>query len=97
MEQNKIEHKITQTIYRSYKVEIERKITNVIHDLPTWMFPEEFCGALKTPCPICNQEMRKQIGHGMFIETCSMIELDERNTMPIHTECYNKITNNERT
>ena len=82
---------IKQTIYRSYKTEFEREVTNVFHDLPTWMFPEGFGSNLKNPCPICHQEIGKLTGHGRRVERCSMVQLDNFETMPIHTECYNEL------
>jgi hypothetical protein len=84
---------LKKTIHRQYKQEVELKITNVIHDLPTWMFPEfTFGGSLKNPCPICHKEMRLNIAHGQYIEKCSMIQVDGFDTYPIHTKCYNEIT-----
>ena len=84
--------KITKIIHRTYQQEVELKITNVIHDLPTWMFPEfTYGGGLKTPCPICHKEMRLNIAHGQYIEKCSLIQVNDFDVYPIHTECYNKI------
>ena len=88
---------LTQTIYRTYEHEIERKITKVIHDLPTWMFPEFFSGQLKTPCPICHKEMRLNIAHGQYIETCSLIQVNDHDVYPIHTECYHQIKDDNET
>lgn len=87
--------KLTKIIYRTYQQEVELKITNVIHDLPTWMFPEfTFAGSLKTPCPICHKEMRLNIAHGQYIEKCSIIQVNDFEVYPIHTDCYNKIEDN---
>jgi hypothetical protein len=82
---------IKQTIYMKQMHEIECKVTNVIHDLPTWMFPCAIFRDEKMLCPVCHGEMAKQIGHGEYIETCSMIQLDNYNTYPIHRECYDKL------
>lgn len=86
---------IKQTIYRTYEAEFQRTITNVIHDLPTWMFPEHYASKVKMPCPICHKEMRLNIAHGQYIEKCSMIQLDDHDTMPIHTECFNNLNEAE--
>lgn len=83
--------KFTITAYRTYKQEIDVVVRKELHDIPTWIFPESFGGRLKTPCPICNQEMRLNIAHGQSIETCSVIELSSGDVMPIHTECFNSI------
>lgn len=69
---------------------VEYKITNVIHDLPTWMFP--YSPIIDRPwekkCPVCNHEMELQIGHGEYLKTCSMIQLENGDSYPIHRECY---------
>jgi len=84
--------KLTKVIHRTYSQEIEFEITNVIHDLPTWMFPESVGGgSLNTPCPVCHKEMRLNIAHGQYIEKCSMIQVNDFYVYPIHTECYNEI------
>jgi hypothetical protein len=84
--------KLTKIIHRTYQQEVELQITNVIHDLPTWMFPEfTYGGGLKTPCPICHQEMRLNIAHGQYIEKCSLIQVNGFDVYPIHTDCYHKI------
>lgn len=83
--------KIKKVIYRHYRQEAELEITKVVHELPTWMFPESIGGPLKTPCPVCFQEMRMNISHGQFIEICSMIQVNGNETMPIHTKCYFQI------
>ena len=88
--------KLTKIIYRTYQQEVELKITNVIHDLPTWMFPEfTYGGVLKTPCPICHKEMRLNIAHGQYIEKCSLIQVNDFDVYPIHTDCYNKIADDD--
>jgi len=79
---------LTRIIYRTYKQEVIHRVTNVIHDLPTWMFPEGIGGSLKNPCPVCHQEMRLNTGHGKYIESCSFIEVDDHDVFPIHTNCY---------
>jgi hypothetical protein len=82
---------IKQTIYRQQKHEIERKVTDVIHDLPTWMFPcDLFRRDERMLCPVCHREMRMQIGHGEYIETCSMIQVG-CDAYPIHKKCYDKL------
>lgn len=84
-----------RTIYRTYKQEIDVTIDRVIHNLPTWIYPEGFGNTVKFGCPICNQEMRLNIGHGAYIGTCSVVELSSGEVLPIHTECFNTIEDPE--
>ena len=79
--------KIAKTVY----TEEEFKITKVIHDLPTWMFPYLSHVNIGLRCPICGFQMRMQIGRGIHIETCSMIQVNGFETYPIHKECYDKL------
>lgn len=99
MNKNTIKPEITveakvlkRNVYRQYKQEVIHEVTNVIHNLPTWMFPEGIGSSLKTPCPVCHQEMRLNIGHGSYLEECSMIEVDGHDVLPIHTSCYFKLS-----
>lgn len=86
------EKKLEISTYVSTRKTIEVTIRKAIHKLPTWMFPEFIGhGGLKTPCPVCHQEMRLNIAHGTHIETCSFIELSNGEVLPIHTECFNSI------
>jgi hypothetical protein len=82
---------IKLTVYRSYKQEIDASIDDVIHGLPTWMFPKSTLSSLKTACPVCNKEMRLNIAHGTHIGSCSFIKISNGHTTPIHTECYNSL------
>lgn len=79
---------IKQVIYRTYKVEHIRNVTDIRHNIPTWFYPEQFAGPVKTPCPICHKEMRLNIAHGQYVEHCSVIQLDGHDAIPIHTNCF---------
>jgi hypothetical protein len=85
--------KISKIVYE----EKEFKITKVIHELPTWMFPyaSYIHDGDKFLCPICHKEMELQIAHGSYIETCSMIQVNDFRTHPIHRECYDKLTDTD--
>lgn len=79
---------LTITVYRTYKADFEQKITDVVHNVPTWFFAEAFDSKLKNPCPICHKEMKLNIAHGAYVEKCTMLQLDGYRAMPIHTNCY---------
>lgn len=81
---------ITIISYRHEKVERERKITNVVHDIPVWVFPTKINDNVND-CPVCRYEMKKEISHGNYYKTCSAIELDGIQVKSIHTQCYEQI------
>lgn len=72
---------------------VEYKITNVIHDIPTWMFPYSLIieNPLEKKCPVCDRAMELQIGNREYIKTCSVIQLENQDTYPIHRECYDSL------
>lgn len=70
------------------------EITNVIHGIPTWVFPEKI-NSKQNECPVCHRKMAKEISHGQVVQTCSVIQI-LANTLPIHTECYDKLAEEEK-
>jgi hypothetical protein len=82
--------KITITESRLETVKKERNITNVIHDLPVWLFRDKV-SSNENDCPVCKCKIRKEVSHGNYIESCSAIQLDNVKVVPIHTDCYHQL------
>lgn len=78
---------ITFSEYKHVRTDVVRMITNIKNEIPVWMYKHRSGDTIDNYCPICRQEMNKQISHGVSIEICSVIELDHVKVIPIHTEC----------
>ncbi len=84
------------TVYKNTPVEVLSEIKQVVHGLPTWMFPTNILEWSKNiRCPVCHSEMELTISHGQYIKTCSFIKTATGFMSPIHTACYENIGNDE--
>ncbi len=77
--------KYIQTTYSSIPTEsvYYKDITNRRDDVPTWQFSNH-------KCDVCKGEIRQQIAHGYFLETCTVLQLNGYEPMPIHTKCLDE-------
>lgn len=75
--------KYLQTLYSQVPTVYHKEITKTEFNVPSWYFAQ-------TKCDVCKNEIRRLVAHGMHNATCTLLQVNGYDPMPLHDECYNE-------